>query len=331
MIQKSIFTAFLFFAIVCQVQCQIDVHNTGTLITIQQNALMFVDGSYFDESSSPDGLLHLEGVLKISGNIINNGTNAGNTLIFGSTENPPFTGKVIISGSASHIGGTLPSFFPTLELQMLLGSSTVLDNDISIGANLQLTSGSLSLGGRNIQLGSYSAIQSETAASAILGSGTITTTPFAINIGASNANFAGTGFGYLNSDNFIGVKVIRKHDLTPYAVADNLNIVRSYVMTTSTPLGTTDLTLRYFDNELNGLKEKVLAIYFSNDDGVSWKKANTVSHDSIQNIITGSGIVFANQNNNIVALAAGNCALLNKPVVISRLRDIAFVVTTRKI
>jgi PKD repeat protein len=315
MIQKSIFTGFLFLAIVCQVQCQIEVHNTGALISIQQNALVSIDGSYFDESSSPDGLLHLEGVLKISGNIINNGTNAGNTLIFGSTENPPFTGKVIITGSASHIGGTLPSFFPTLELQMLSGSSTILDNDISIGANLQVTSGSLNLNGRNILLGSYSAIQSESATNSIFGSGTIQTTPFAINIGASNPNFAGTGFGFLNSENFIGVTLIRKHDLTPYAVADNLNIIRSYVMTTSTPLGTTDLTLRYFDDELNGLKEKGLAIYVSNDDGVSWRKANTVSHDSLQNIITSSGIAFANQASNIVALAPGNCVLLNKPDV----------------
>jgi hypothetical protein len=160
MIHKLIFITLLCSAIACKVEGQINVHNTGTLIAIQQNTLVSINGSYFDQSTSPDGLLHLEGTLKISGNIINNGTNGGNTLIFGSTENPPFTGKVILTGSTSHIGGTLPLFFPTLEVQLPVGSAVTLDNDISIGANLQMTSGSLSLNGRKILLGSTASIQS---------------------------------------------------------------------------------------------------------------------------------------------------------------------------
>ncbi len=315
----------------------IDVTNKGTLIYIQKDAVVSIDGSYIDRNSSPiaeydaslamtlDAPLFLSGTLYVSGNI-ENYSGTGTKVIF-EFENASLTGKVILNGSSQTIGGTVPAYFPNLTLQST--GTLTLQQPISIDNNLTMTSGDIDMTSKSIVIKNYGAIVGETQVNNIIGSnGVIYSPAVTFNQQTVVSDFRGMGFGYkIGLHNLAGVHVDRIHpSASTYNVGDNLHTLRLYKLTTTTtPLSPTDqlefdeVTIEYNDAELNSLSETDLGLYVSNDNGSTWLKigvADPATNTATSNIkvpLIGPYDTGNPNNVNLFALAANTC-VANRPV-----------------
>lgn len=310
---------------------QINVTNRGTVIRIEQDALVSINGNYADISGTGDptqieslgndpesGIavdapIFLSGTLRITGNIENYSI-TGSALIF-EFEGQRLTGKVILAGiSDQAIGGSKDSYFPNLELNKT--GNVLLQKSIFIDNNLTLTAGNINLNGFNITLGQVGSIVSETGANRIFGyPGNVETASYPINPSASVTNYRGIGLGYTTTiQNFSNVKFYRTHGPGNYMVADAVNVLRVYRMETATMDIFPSVNFYYHDAELNGVPEANIALYFSNNGGTSWVKASSTVNTT-SNIVTAYNVAVTSGANNLFTLATSNCSTGNRPDV----------------
>ena len=209
-------------------------------ITVYNN-IEIIGGARFDPNNR---------TINLRGNFINSSTNP-----------TPFvtgTSILILDGSAAQtIGGNNPTTFYRLNIQNG-NDNNLINNNITITNQLNITSGEVNLNGRVITLGT-SATLSEGTGQRIKGtSGYIETTR---NLSASPGNVGGMGFEIFYSQQALGNTVLRRYHSQ---VTENglSSVFRYYDISPATNTGlNASVRFRYQDEDLNGHDETSLVLY----------------------------------------------------------------------
>ena len=190
--------------------------------------------------------------------LINNGTfSAGNSTM-------KFTGN-----TSNNIGGSTPSSFYQIEIAKNSNSKVVLLSQISVGSEVNFTSGFLDLNQQNLLLAAAAIFNNEGENARMIapngGEASIT-----VNLNAPNAVNPGNLGATITSVANLGQVTIKRGHLAQSGAGLNGSILRYYSITaqTNTALNAT-LRLRYLDAEKNGRDENNFAI-FQSDDGTNW-------------------------------------------------------------
>lgn len=230
--------------------------NNGAVITTQRNAIVTIQGSL---ESLGAGLLRGEGALEVSGDVQNLGTT-------GLTDT---TTSVVLNGSnAQTIGGTQPSAFYNVKLDNAAGAS--LNQHVHIRDAFEMASGALDLNGQDLVLGLNGRIDSETNANRIFGATGSIRTKRPLNIPTGNT--AAMGLNIQGSGTLGETEIIRRHNVQ--TIGGGSSIERNYeVIAPNASNLNMDVTINYFDAELNG--QVPANLQFFQNNGVWVNKAGT--------------------------------------------------------
>lgn len=162
--------------------------------------------------------------------------------------------------------------------------------DISVGQQLVMNLGNVDLNGHNITLVAGALIVGERESARIYGAigGEIITTAY-LNA-PNNAEPANIGASITSASN-LGTTTIRRGHLAQN-VDSGLSIERYYIITPTAANSNLDATLRleYFDAELNGHSETKLALWESEDTGISWSVQGKTTEDMTADYIELTGV-----------------------------------------
>ena len=211
--------------------------------------------------------------------LVNNGIfSAGNSSI-------KFTGN-----QNSTISGTNMPVFKMLVIAKTNNAKVLLARTISIGSSLSFISGLLDLNNNNILLDPDAYLAGETENSRITGTsgGFIEITQ---NLNAPlSANPGNLGAVITSAANLGTVTIRRGHTIqTGTGLTGSLQRYYSISPQNNNALNAT-FRFKYFDAELNGQNENILAFYQSNDNGASWINQSQSSRNSNGNFIEKTGM-----------------------------------------
>jgi len=211
--------------------------------------------------------------------LVNNGSISAGTGSF------KFTGtqNSIISGSSMPL-------FSILEISKTNNAKVLLGRNISIGSSINFISGQLDLNNNNILMVSSANIAGESENNRIIGAngGFVEITQ---NMNApTSVNAGNLGATITSSTNLGSVTIRRGHQ--PQSGTGLANSLNRYYLVTPANNSNLNATLRlkYFDAELNGQNENVLAIYKSNDNGSNWNNMSQTTRNTNANYVEKTGI-----------------------------------------
>ncbi|MDD5571346.1 MAG: hypothetical protein PHD97_09370 [Bacteroidales bacterium] len=194
-------------------------------------------------------------------------------------------GELLLKGGSldHHISGG--GSFGNIELQDGLGAA--LGDGITVTGTLIFTAGNLDINGKVLTLSGSGTLSSESNSSRIVDNavtkGYIQATA-TINNGTST--FGNIGATLTSTANLGSVTIKRGHAeqiSTDPTYSGHKSILRYYDITPTNSGLETQLTLTYFDNELNGLTESNFKFYFSTNTGSTWREVNPSSYDNSAN------------------------------------------------
>jgi hypothetical protein len=209
--------------------------------------------------------------------------NNGNFLV-ATTSPVSFTGD-----ASSFIAGDQAVRFFKLEINKTGNQSVSLHKTISVGSSVLCTAGFLDLNGFNLDLETSGRIDGESNVHRIVGANggqvLLTTTLNApVNVNPGNLG------AILTSNQNLGQVTIRRGHQSQVGNGLSSSILRYYEIL---PANNTNLnaTLRfnYFDGELNGINEDLLAL-FSSEDNINWVNRGFSSRSATDNFVTQTGI-----------------------------------------
>jgi len=211
--------------------------------------------------------------------LVNNGSISAGTGSF------KFTGtqNSIISGSSMPL-------FSILEISKTNNAKVLLGRNISIGSSINFISGQLDLNNNNILMVSSANIAGESENNRIIGAnGGFVEITQNMNAPAS-VNAGNLGATVTSSANLGSVTIRRGHQ--PQSGTGLANSLNRYYLVTPANNSNLNATLRlkYFDAELNGQNENVLAIYKSNDNGSNWNNMSQTTRNTNANYVEKTGI-----------------------------------------
>jgi hypothetical protein len=212
--------------------------------------------------------------------LINNGD-----LLVATTSPISFTGN-----ASSFIAGDGVVRFFKLEINKTGNQSVSLRKTISVGSDVLFTAGFLDLNGFNLDLETTGRLVNENENSRVIGvnGGQVIST--AILNAPLLENPGNLGAVITSGQNLGAVTVARGHKALPVTGQDNNSILRYYdiVPVNNANLNAT-LRFNYFDGELNGFNENLLAL-FSSEDGITWLNRGFSARSATENFVTQTGI-----------------------------------------
>src|SRR5436190_15192807 len=226
-------------------------------------------------------------------NMINNGTfSAGNSTM-------KFTGN-----AGSSIGGSSVNSFYQIEIAKNPNSKVVLLSQISVGSQVNFTSGFLDLNQQNLLLAPSAILNNEGENTRMIapngGEAMIT-----VNLTAPNAVNPGNLGATISTVANLGQVTIKRGHLAQSGAGLNGGILRYYSIApqTNAALNTT-LRLKYFDAEKNGRDENNFVI-FQSDDGSNWVNQSQTNRNTSSDFVEKSGLnslsKFTLSDNTVVA------------------------------
>jgi hypothetical protein len=222
--------------------------------------------------------------LSIYGDITHNGTAS-----MGS-------GEIRLNGSVQQniLGSTVPLIGNLKVNNTSSGSAILLQQNIEVSGNIDMTDGSLDLNGYNIDLGTTGQLVNETNTERIFGaSGEISATRTLSTSTAYN-NIAGLGVSITTDAVAPGVTVIDRGHTSQQQLGVNNSIQRYFDISPTTNGGlNATLKLNYFDNELTDIDgidpdENSLIPWRSEDAGLTWEGQHfpaRLSNSSVANYV----------------------------------------------
>ncbi len=213
-----------------------------------------------------------------------------NAALVNDGECAPGNSTLVFTGSAGSpfIGGNSPLALYHLTLRKTYGS-LLLDNDISVGGNLDMHSGNLELNNHTVDLGSSGSILEERNEARITGSsgGTITATallnaPHAVNPGNIGVE--------ITSPANPGLTTITRGHVQQYDAGGETSIRRYFDIQPATN-GNLQASLRfyYFDDELAGNDQQALAL-FAKNGAHDWTLSGRDNTGAADGSVTKTGI-----------------------------------------
>lgn len=237
------------------------------------------------------GSLQAQGVLHISNGASIHST-AGSTMTLHNTKLSN-QGTVQLYESTLHFTGTTPKAMQTLEGTgyTMLGYMKVnkptedvqLHKSISVSRVLSLTSGGIELVSGNIELGNSGELQNETATSRIYGTGGEIKSAQAL--GIPNAlNPANLGAILTSSISLGNTQIYRGHQ--SMTVNGQNSALRYFKIAPANNMNlNATLRFQYFDQELNGVNESDMQLWYSLDNGNTWIQTKAIQRDATNNWI----------------------------------------------
>lgn len=212
--------------------------------------------------------------LTLTGDLVNN---SGQTLQLNQ-------GTVAFVGTpAQNINGSSNFVFQNIGVN---ASNLVLGQDIQVNGSLTLVKGNVDLRNKNLDLSNTGEIVNETNENRIKstdgmnegkGIGKIYATRF-IGFG-ENYNVAGLGID-INSNSYVGIKTITRSHFTSN-VGETSSISRSFSLPEFGKFTEdNNVTIHYFQNELNGLSESNLAIFSYKNSKLSESYPTSIDNTS---------------------------------------------------
>ena len=180
--------------------------------------------------------------------------------------------------------------FSILEISKTNNTKVLLGRNISIGSSINFISGQLDLNNNNILMASSANIAGESENNRIIGAnGGFVEITQNMNAPAS-VNAGNLGATITSSTNLGSVTIRRGHQ--PQSGTGLANSLNRYYLVTPANNSNLNATLRlkYFDAELNGQNENVLAIYKSNDNGSNWNNMSQTTRNTNANYVEKTGI-----------------------------------------
>lgn len=215
------------------------------------------------------------------GSLVNSGTFAAG----GGTVD--FTGALPAS-----VSGTSSTSFNNIVLSKAGNTLTLLQH-IYVAGSVGLGSGNIDLNGYNLDLGPTGVLNGETASSRVLGSnGGFIMRSAEITASGSSVNPGNLGMLFTPASNLGHTVIKRGHQSQQLGGAFGIN--RFFDVTATN--GTTakeDVTFRYFDDELNGVAEKELGVYYVTAANTAGTLQTQKAFDSVANTIEINNAAFA--------------------------------------
>ena len=195
------------------------------------------------------------------------------------------------SGDLSNsISGAQTINFSQLEINKTGNSQVVLLDSINVSQKILFTAGFFNLNSFNTDLGTTGRLQGEKESSRFIGTngGEImfdTSLSF-----PNNSNPANLGI-LITSDKELGiVKIKRGHQVQLLSPSPGSSIQRYFEIFPENNLSLdATIQIKYFNGELNGLDEKSLA-YFQSNNGAIWTALGFTNRDTFANLVSGNGI-----------------------------------------
>lgn len=212
-------------------------------------------------------------------NLINNGN-----IVAGS-------GKFKFTGTQnSFVSGTNQPLFSIIEIAKTNNAKLMLSRNIGVGSSISFISGLLDLNNSNILMNISASIAGETETNRIIGAngGFVEITQ---NLNAPNGSNPGSLGAFITSSVNLGSVTIRRGH-TPQSgtgLTGSINRYYSIVPTNNSNLNAT-LRLKYFDTELNGQNENILAIFQSTNAGTNWNNLSKTSNSTSSNYVEKTGV-----------------------------------------
>ncbi len=259
----------------------IEIENTFANSILVTNGAFFMnlgttsmsDGFAINSGAEVDG----NGTYKVGGDWENNGT-----------FNEDDSTVEFIGSANSNISGSQSSKFYNLKINKTSGE-LVLNKNIIIREELEMTSGNINLDETTLNIGAGANIINESASSYIYGNdanayiefqGLIF--PFVV-----PGNLGNLGVEILSSINATGFINIRRYHKAQVVNGEE-GILRYYDVTTNVSNLNATVRFHYLDHELNGLSEDDLGPY--RFDGVDWEEYPITDNNSSANYIETDGI-----------------------------------------
>ena len=252
----TILTLLIFCVFHRGIQAQSTFHvSAGATVTTQGNSVITLNNAKFSNNGTFAGT---SGTVQITGNGVNTNTT---------------------------IEGTGTTTFKNLTINKTANNAQ-LNQNIAVTGNLTLTSGGVLLNSGNIDFGSTGSLLNETETKRIFGTGGYLQATATLNA-PTNSNPANLGATITSTANLGSTVIKRAH--SPFTLNGN-GINRSFDITPNNNTGlNATLRLNYFDAELNGNNEAVLALWKSTNAGTSFTELPSTNSTS-SNFIQSSGI-----------------------------------------
>ncbi len=284
-------------------------------IFIEAHATLYVSGNLTAGDGVPgdsiDGQIVLSGDLIIGGNIIN--LDASSQVLTFQADTSTFGPRVILNGTGNQFISGNRVFMPYMVINKPSGE-VILSTTVSLFSGIQMLSGSLNLTNQEIRLyhSLYSAplISGENETRRIYGNGGSIWLESETYNGYLTHEPAGLGLSfYVNDGDGVITSLRRVHDNRD-DVADN-SVNRYYLLPVANTSVVSNVTIEYFDQELEGVPEGELAVYHTSDNGITWIPHNSGIHAGPQRVVTPDQISFNDKT--VLALARRYC-IPNAPV-----------------
>ena len=262
---KQLFLEKLLIFIALVIACLLNTRRADAQLTITSGAQLVVSGNLQLTLSNTD--------------LVNNGSLS------------PGSGTISFTGSSSSsIGGTQANHFYILRVNKSGGGKLVLLDSVSIGQQINFTSGLLDLNGFDVDLGSTGSLNGEKESSHIVGAngGTVI---FNTTLNApSSANPGNLGLLITSTQNLGNTVIRRGHRAQVNNPGPGNSILRYFdiLPANNTALNAT-LRFPYLQEELNGLDEDSL-ILWEKQAAQGWSRLGTDSHDTGANYVEKTAI-----------------------------------------
>ncbi|MEM9328541.1 MAG: hypothetical protein AAGA85_22940, partial [Bacteroidota bacterium] len=287
--------------------------GSNTSIFVESQAELYVGGHLIDGSdrqNAGDSPIKLRGKLEVKGNLTNN--SPGGSMIAEETDVGTARPIVLLTGGGNQTISGTPVFFHGLEVNKQ-GGLVILNANLELNDDLVLERGSMDISDNIIRLQTTlnrdASIINEDENHRVFGTnGTIV---------KESRNYSGTvepgqlGLGLTLPE---GAKIeVTRHHGKRSDVADG-SINRYYQITelTNNQSPITDIVFEYFDDELAGVPEADLGLYFSNNNGNTWTPYPSIGVSAPQSRVA-SGLALTKRISNFITLGRRNCVINTPP------------------
>jgi hypothetical protein len=211
-------------------------------------------------------------------NLENNGTFAAS----GSTVK--FTGN-----SSHHIAGSSVTSFYDLEIAKSGNNTLAFFSNANVNNRVVFTSGFIDLNQRNLNLATNAYLQNENENSRIIGpnGGEVI---IIRNMNKPSAINAGNLGAMITSNSNLGTVTIKRGHLIQSGAGLETSINRYYNITNSGNNINATLRFHYFDAELNGQEESLLALFQSTNSGANWNNQSFTTRNAAANYVEKTGL-----------------------------------------
>lgn len=189
----------------------------------------------------------------------------------------------------SSISGTSLPLFNILEIAKGNGS-VLLSRNISVGSSVNFISGLLDLNNNNILLNTSAYLSGESENSRITGTngGFI---EISQDLNAPLSSNPGNLGAIITSNTDLGTVTIKRGHAPQSGTGLAASTHRYFSIAAQNNNGLdATLRLKYFDAELNGQDENIMAIYQSNDNGANWANMSQTSRNATSNYVEKTGM-----------------------------------------